>query len=637
LTRSYGAYREPSSNALAIACAYQNFFTYLAAFALITKPFPFTPADLSTWLLVSNLLIFVIAYIQQRQHAEKERETMRLRSKVKRFKEKTLDLVTAEATIGLEDARMMVGTLSQQPEDQGDQGLPFADDHQGGTIMMLPSPPDIDAVLGDSSTSVDGIELGKAVSFHDDEQVTWVVVLGDVSQHGHQAEKAYPFELQEELERKYKKWLSHSGGVFAKRNTTVKFDSEALGVKNMKFTYTIDWNAMEQINDQTGVCRQIKRVVVRGGKRRKSVLAPGSKPDMRRGDSKLERQKQAVARLHPSFPDELEPRALLMVRTGQLVQVSRIKSIKDVDWCYGIVVAKPEGDDDEEEHENQAASVESLKGVALRVTGGWFPASYTGAPTDEQILMYQDSQGGSAAASAAMAPPPYWVASKAATYEEMVGAILYPVDIGSDEFERVEKDFLAGAGGPRANSKLPGHTGLKVIEIQRIENMNLWQSYAAKLNSLKTRAKKEGVDSSEYERVNMFHGTSTHAVYEMLYQQGFNRSFAGKNATFYGKGCYFARDAGYSADYSGQIPNRPDVFQMLACRVAVGEYCQGVADSITPGGTPFGNFRIADKKVLYDSAVRNIKEKDPRGPQMIVTFHDAQAYPEYLLTFQKGA
>ena len=58
-------------------------------------------------------------------------------------------------------------------------------------------------------------------------------------------------------------------------------------------------------------------------------------------------------------------------------------------------------------------------------------------------------------------------------------------------------------------------------------------------------------------------------------------------------------------------------FQMLACRVAVGEYCQGVKDSVTPGGTPFGNFRIEDKKVLYDSCVRNINEKHPRGHQMV--------------------
>ena len=67
--------------------------------------------------------------------------------------------------------------------------------------------------------------------------------------------------------------------------------------------------------------------------------------------------------------------------------------------------------------------------------------------------------------------------------------------------------------------------------------MTLWQSYAAKLNSMKNRAKKEGTDSSQYERwvaeenrpQYYFHGTNAWEVYECLYQQGFNRSFAGKN------------------------------------------------------------------------------------------------------------
>ena len=36
-TRNYDAFHEASSNALAYACAWQNFFTYLAAFCLIVK------------------------------------------------------------------------------------------------------------------------------------------------------------------------------------------------------------------------------------------------------------------------------------------------------------------------------------------------------------------------------------------------------------------------------------------------------------------------------------------------------------------------------------------------------------------------------------------------------------------------
>ena len=47
---------------------------------------------------------------------------------------------------------------------------------------------------------------------------------------------------------------------------------------------------------------------------------------------------------------------------------------------------------------------------------------------------------------------------------------------------------------------------------------------------------------ARYERVWLFHGTDLDTIPKIL-QQGFNRSFAGKNATVYGVGVYFARDA----------------------------------------------------------------------------------------------
>ena len=47
------------------------------------------------------------------------------------------------------------------------------------------------------------------------------------------------------------------------------------------------------------------------------------------------------------------------------------------------------------------------------------------------------------------------------------------------------------------------------------------------------------------ERVWLFHGTDE-ATVPKITQQGFNRSFCGKNATAFGKGVYFARDSAYS-------------------------------------------------------------------------------------------
>ena len=63
---------------------------------------------------------------------------------------------------------------------------------------------------------------------------------------------------------------------------------------------------------------------------------------------------------------------------------------------------------------------------------------------------------------------------------------------------------------------------------------------------------------------------------------------------------------------------------MFWVRVAVGEYCKGVKDALTPD--------VRDGLNLYDTTVNDVK-----NPSIYVTYHDAQAYPEYLVKFrQKG-
>ena len=132
-----------------------------------------------------------------------------------------------------------------------------------------------------------------------------------------------------------------------------------------------------------------------------------------------------------------------------------------------------EGEEDEEREFN---------GCELRKNGGWFPASYTKPPTPEQLLHYQERQGGSVAANDALAPPEYWMASQCGLDDDTVGATLYDVEQTSEEWEAVEKDFNAGIYQMQGNNR-PNGEALKIVKMQRIENMNLWQSYAAKVNS----------------------------------------------------------------------------------------------------------------------------------------------------------
>ena len=67
---------------------------------------------------------------------------------------------------------------------------------------------------------------------------------------------------------------------------------------------------------------------------------------------------------------------------------------------------------------------------------------------------------------------------------------------------------------------------------------------------------------------------------------------------------------------------------MMACRVVVGEYCRGTKDALTP------DVRDARNNILYDSTVGLGYGDTMDSPSIYVTYHDAQAYPEYLISFK---
>lgn len=89
----------------------------------------------------------------------------------------------------------------------------------------------------------------------------------------------------------------------------------------------------------------------------------------------------------------------------------------------------------------------------------------------------------------------------------------------------------------------------------------------------------------------------------------------------YGNGVYFAVNANYSASKTYARPDSQGHQRMYQARVLVGDHTQGRSGMIAPPskGGP----------ILYDSVVDN-----PSNPSMYIIFHDAQAYPDYLVTFQ---
>ena len=63
---------------------------------------------------------------------------------------------------------------------------------------------------------------------------------------------------------------------------------------------------------------------------------------------------------------------------------------------------------------------------------------------------------------------------------------------------------------------------------------------------------------------------------------------------------------------------------MFLCRVAVGEFCLGTPDAPTP------DVRDPAKHQLFDSTTDSMNDS---SRQMYVTYHDAQAYPEYIIEY----
>lgn len=95
-------------------------------------------------------------------------------------------------------------------------------------------------------------------------------------------------------------------------------------------------------------------------------------------------------------------------------------------------------------------------------------------------------------------------------------------------------------------------------------------------------------------------------------------------AAVIGKGTYFAVDASYSAHDTYSTPDASGRKYVYLARVLTGEFTVGQNSYVTPPPkTPGG----VD---LYDSVTNDLA-----NPSVFVIFYDAQAYPEYLITFRK--
>ncbi|CAF3398745.1 unnamed protein product [Rotaria socialis] len=170
-----------------------------------------------------------------------------------------------------------------------------------------------------------------------------------------------------------------------------------------------------------------------------------------------------------------------------------------------------------------------------------------------------------------------------------------PLKFTSIEYVQVLKQFDA------ANMK-GKYTEIRKIE--RIQNERWFLQYSAHRDAFKQRS-----NGSPYEK-SLFHGCTDVAV-DSIINENFNRAYAGVNGIAYGNGCYFSASAEYSHNFA--IPNSFGERHMFLAKVLTGK-------------STIGNPSMKVPPTGYDSTTD--------GRNIFVTYHDAQAYAEYLIVYK---
>ncbi|XP_076579028.1 protein mono-ADP-ribosyltransferase PARP12 [Chaetodon auriga] len=171
----------------------------------------------------------------------------------------------------------------------------------------------------------------------------------------------------------------------------------------------------------------------------------------------------------------------------------------------------------------------------------------------------------------------------------------------SDEYKEIEALFCKTM------------RGFDIVKIERIQNKGLWEVFQWQKTQMKNN---NGVRNVTEKR--LFHGTDSKYV-DVICHTNFDWRICGTHGTAFGKGSYFARDAKYSHNYTGDS----DVKSMFISRLLVGDYTKGSPEYRRPPSKDGGDINF------FDSCVDDIM-----NPSIYVVFEKHQIYPEYLLQYK---
>lgn len=180
---------------------------------------------------------------------------------------------------------------------------------------------------------------------------------------------------------------------------------------------------------------------------------------------------------------------------------------------------------------------------------------------------------------------------------------------------------------------------LRIASIEKLHVADILQQYELVLAQMRRReakratAGKEAVPDDQMELRWVFHACAAEVV-DNIICSGFNRSYAGKNATVYGPGSYFARDASYSCQPRYSPPEKgTGLKRIFMCRLALGAHVAvqgGYADKEPPVRDPE---RLLGVGVLRYDCTTNDRLDRHGIAEIMVAFKDNQAYADYLVTF----
>jgi len=221
----------------------------------------------------------------------------------------------------------------------------------------------------------------------------------------------------------------------------------------------------------------------------------------------------------------------------------------------------------------------------------------------------------------------YWVGFKREHLRNQDSQFLYTVQPQTTEFRLVSTIFLSGSIDPSTYGFNQAQwERCQIFQIQRVENPTQEENGTRPyFDTVKKSCARMGVEfiPSVHTRW-LFHGSN--AIDSILSNpvHGFQPLTSGSaGAAVWGRGTYFARDAGYvaSGPFCGQ-PQPDGTRRMLLCYVTTGMSCAG-----SPQHT--GILPIRQEPHRYNSTVDSLA-----SPEVFIIQHPGAAYPAYVITFR---